>query len=86
MHLAVVEVLAVEDSTAMVEVAALDLVYIGSLLNVPRSFTRVNLSALRSGLKKRSCKQFLGVCVWACVQVTRYHATLLSPDLFSEQA
>ena len=52
MHLAVVEVLAVEDSTAMVEVAALDWVYLGSLLNVPRSFTRVNLSALRSGLKK----------------------------------
>ena len=52
MHLAVVEVLAVEDSTAMVGVAALDQVYLGSLMNVPRSFTHVNLSVLRSKLKK----------------------------------
>ena len=44
-----VEVLALEDSTAM---DALDQVYVGSLLNVLRSFTRINLSALISELKK----------------------------------
>ena len=62
MHLAVVEVLAVEDSTAMVGVAALDLVYIGSLLNVLRSFTCINLSALRSGLKNDRVST-VSVCV-----------------------